>query len=459
MRGTRSFFRGRQQLCVRRAGGVAVLVLLAVMLSACVEVNQRSTIGTDFTGTTEIRLGISKQALALVGTVGTSLGSPAPKTTPAASQDPFADSKKQVAQLGGTSKDYQNDKFQGIDASLKFKSLEEMQTQINTLLASNGSLNQTTGPTSSSSSSDSQSDLVKITAKATANGVRIDGTVDPLSTLNDTSSSTAVPGLDPKLFGGADGYVALAFTMPGKITSADPLAKKDKSTVSWAFKAGDKPATIFVESDKSGGQGGNAIAVAATPAAGTNATTVPGRATTASGARGTLPAAAGTVTTAADDGGSNNLPIILSVLGLVIVVGGVVGFLVLRGRGKRPPTAPPAGGYPATQQYGGQQPPQYGAPPNQYGQPPQGGGYPPPGQGYGQPPQQPYSAPYPPPGQQPPPPLQGGPPYGGGYAPPGQQPTGGGYPPSYPPQSGPYGQPPQQPPGGGYGAPPQQPPR
>lgn len=446
MRGKGSFFRGRQRLCVRRAGGVAVLVLLAVMLSACVEVNQRSAIGTDFTGTTEIRLGVSKQALALIGTVGTSLGSPAPKTTPAASQDPFADSKKQVAQLGGTSKDYQNDKFQGIDASFKFKSLEEMQTQINTLLASNSSLNQTTGPTGSSSSSSSQSDLVKITAKATANGVRIDGTVDPLSTLNDTSSSTAVPGLDPKLFGGADGYVALAFTMPGKITSADPLAKKDKSTVSWAFKAGDKPATIFVESDKSGGQGGNAIAVAATPATGANAT-APGRATTASGAQATLPAAR-TVTTAADNGGSNTLPIILGVLGLVIVVGGLVGFLVLRGRGKRPPTAPPAGGYPATQQYG--------APPNQYGQPPQGGGYPPPGQGYGQPPQQPYGAPYPPPGQQPQPP-QGAPPYGGGYTPPGQQPTGG-YPPSYPPQPGPYGQPPQQPPGG-YGTPPRQPPR
>ena len=113
--------------------------------------------------------------------------------------------------------------------------------------------------------------------------MRIDGKVDPLSSLSDTSSSTTIPGLDPKAFGGTDGIIQLAFTMPGKILNKDALAKVDKSTVSWSFKTGDKAATIFVESDKSGSQGGNPIAAAATTAGGgTAATTTAVAANTAS---------------------------------------------------------------------------------------------------------------------------------------------------------------------------------
>ncbi|GEM_PF-3566225 len=373
----------------RRAVPISLLAVMALLLSACIEVNQQSTIKTDFTGTSQIRLGLSKQALLLVGGLAGSLGTPSAssaRTTPAAQQDPFADLNKQIAQLGGTSKPYQNDKFQGVDASFTFKSLEEMQTQINTVLGSNSALSQTTGSTSTSSTG-SQQDIVKITAKATANGVRIDGTVDPLSSLNDPTSSTAIPGLDPKSFGAADGVVNLAFTMPGKIISKDALAKQDKSTVSWNFKAGDKKATIFVESDKSGGQVGNVV---------------------------------GGTTTTTSGGGNKTLWIVLAIALIVIVGGGTGLFFARRGRGPKP--APAAGGYPAGQYpaqgtpYGGQQPPQYGQPP--YGQPPQG-----------QPPQQPYGGQYPP--QQPP-----QPPYGGGYGQPPQPPQQGGYPPQYPPQGG-----------------------
>jgi hypothetical protein len=492
---------------LRRTTAIGLLSIIAVLLSACVEVNQQSTIKTDFTGTTQMRVGISKQALLLIGGFASGLSTPSAagaKTTPAAQEDPFADLTTQVTQLGGTSKPYQNDKFQGVDTSFTFKSLEEMQTQINSVLGSNSALNQSTGGTGASSSSDS-SDILQITAKATANGVRIDGKVDPLSSLSDTSSATTIPGLDPKAFGGTDGIIQLAFTMPGKIISKDALAKVDKSTVSWSFKTGDKAATIFVESDKSGSQGGNPVAavsttagantsatatsasantastttaaagnsaVTATAAAGGNPAGAVSRATTAAGntsatATAVATKSAGTTTTGTtatkDDGGGNKTIFIIIAIAAVVLIGGGGGlFLARRGRGAKPaattttsftpPQYPGQGGPP----YGGQQPPQYGQPPYgqpPYGQPPQYGAPPQPGRpqppsGYGQPPQQPpYGGQYPPQGQPP------QPPYGGGYGQPPQPPQGG-YPPQYPPPPGGPGQGQGQGYGGQYPPPP-----
>jgi hypothetical protein len=505
----------------RRLLSIGTLGLLALMLSACVEANQKSVINTDFTGTTDMRIGISIQALGFIGSAASLSGTPgASGTAAAATSDPFAELKTQVKQMGGTTKDYKSDKFQGVDVSFKFKNLDEMQTQINSILGSDSSALATggaPGSTGSSSSSSDNSDLVKITAKATAIGVRIDGNVDPLSSLTDTSNSTAVPGFDPKLFGATDGYVALAFTMPGAITNKDALAKVDKSTVSWYFKAGDKPATIFVESDKSGSKGGNAIAnpsnstsgnatasttttgnttsgnatsaatrsgnttsnTAASPAASTRTANTTGGATTAPGTGST---AVGATTTSKSS--SNTGKIIGIVVGAVAVLAvvGVVLFLVVGRKGK-PAAATATGSYPQQPPYGG--PPQYGAPPQagygqpgQPGQPPQQGGYGQPpygGSQYGQPPQQGgYGQPpqgQPPQGGYGQPPQQGGygqPPSGGGYGQPpqggygqpGQPPSGGGY--GQPPQQGGYGQPPsgggygQPPSGGGYGQPPQQ---
>lgn len=446
-------WRGQNKRLWRRVVPISLLAVMAVLLSACVEVNQQSTIKTDYTGTSQIRIGISRQALLLFGGLASSFGTPsAPnaRTTPAAQQDPFADINKQIAQLGGTSKPYQNDKFQGVDASFTFKSLEEMQTQINTVLASNSSLNQATGSTgTSASASGTQTDLVKITAKATANGVRIDGKVDPLSSLSSSSNSTAIPGFDPSILGVADGIINLAFTMPGKITSKDALAKVDKSTVSWNFKAGDKKADIFVESDKSGGQGGKPV-VAAVATTGGGAPAAIRATAAANGLSSTSNAT--TAVTKNNDGGHTALWIGLAIL-LVIAGGGTGLFFAMRGRNAKPAAAT-VGGFPTAQYpaqgappYGGQQPPQYGQPPSygqppQYGQPLYGGQPQPPGSppqrhgGYGQPPQDqpplPYGSQYPP---QPSPPQ---PPYGSGY---GQPPQPGGY----PPQGGQF--PPQPPPG------------
>jgi hypothetical protein len=502
MRARRHTFSGFR-LRWRRLLSVGTLALLSILLTACVEANQKSVIGTDFKGTTDMRVGISKQALTLIGGFAGLSGTPgAQSTVNAATSDPFTELKQQVKQMGGTTKDYETDKFKGVDVSLKFNSLDEMQNQINSILGSDSSelgTGSTVGTPAPSSSSGSG--LVQITAKATANGVRIDGKVDPTLDSGDASTGTAIPGLDPKAFG-SDGYISLAFTMPGNITNKDALAKVDKSTVSWYFKVGDKPATIFVESDKSGSKGGNVIAnpgnagattttnTAASPAASaaastrtaanatTTGATTAGGATTTAGATirpattagvATATAAASTSGTSSGDKGSNTSKIIGIIVGAVAVAAviGVVLFLVV-GR-KKPSAAKPTGTYPAQPPYGTQQFGQPGQPPyggQQYGQPPQ------PGQ-YGQSPRPPSQPPY---GGQPgQPPQQGGygqPPYGGGYGQPGQQPpAGGGYgqPPQggygqpgqsgygQPPQQGGYGQPPQggygQPPSGGYGQP------
>lgn len=233
----------------KRAASLGSLALIAVTLSACVESNSQSVITPDLTGTTTIRIGISKllvQTLMSIGdpTATPAAGAPPPMPPPS---DLFADLKKQIAAMGGTTQDYENANFVGVDATLAFTSLDEMQKQINTLLGSSAAPG---GQPTSGAPSDSG--LVTITAKDTGDSVRIDGKVDPLSTLTDPTAQNApgAPPLDVTAILAGGGKVELSFTMPGNIRSTDPLAKTDGTTVSWSFNIGDKAATIFVESDK-----------------------------------------------------------------------------------------------------------------------------------------------------------------------------------------------------------------
>lgn len=216
----------------RRGSALGAVVLLAIgLLTGCVEVNHTSVIKTDLSGTTTLRLGVSKVALQALQSnfAGTQTAS-----TP---DNPFADQTQQITQLGGTSKPYENDKFIGIEISLPFKSLDEMQSQLNQIL----------GSTSGGSAA-----LVTFTAKSTATSVRIEGQVDPLSAINDPSITTAAASSAPSLDLGAllsgDGYIALSFTMPGNVTGADSLAMMNGNTVTWNFKIGDAKASIFAES-------------------------------------------------------------------------------------------------------------------------------------------------------------------------------------------------------------------
>ncbi len=228
---------------------VGMLLLTAALLSACIEANSSSTIGSDFKGTTNIRIGISKIAIQTLTTIGNSLGGTPTPNSGSSPDDIFGDLNKQVASMGGTTKPYDNATFMGEDITLQFNSLDEMQNQINSILGSSSSSSSGSNPLTGSDSI--QSALIQITAKSTDSGLRIDGTVDPLSHLNDPNNPNAIPGLDLSalLLGG--GLVQLSFTMPGAITSADALATQNGNTVSWSFKVGDKAATIFAEANKS----------------------------------------------------------------------------------------------------------------------------------------------------------------------------------------------------------------
>ena len=232
-----------------RTVAVGSIGVIALLLCACVEVNQKSVINSDSTGTTTMRIGISKMLIQTLTSVGSSLGgTPTPGAPTLNPSDIFADTKKQVTDMGGTATDYENDNFIGIDATLPFTSLDQMVSQINTLLGSSaGGI----GGPSGSSGSGGPGALVTLTTSPTASGgIRIDGNVDPLSELNDPSTSQAIPDLDVTALLAGGGTVQLAFTMPGTIRSTDSLAQTDGTTVSWSFKVGDKAAAIYVESDK-----------------------------------------------------------------------------------------------------------------------------------------------------------------------------------------------------------------
>ena len=226
---------------------IGVLLLTAVMLSACIESSTTSTIGSDLKGTTTMRVGISKAAIPLLTSIGSSLGGTPTPTSGANPQDPFGDLTSQVTAMGGTAKPYDNANFMGVEITMKFSSLDEMQSQINSVLGNSSGSSSSASPLGGSGSGA----LVQITAKDTGSSIRIDGTVDPLSDLNDpTATAGAPPGLDFSALLGGGGKVELSFTMPGSISTADALATQSGNTVSWSFKVGDKKATIFAESAK-----------------------------------------------------------------------------------------------------------------------------------------------------------------------------------------------------------------
>ncbi len=237
----------------RRGMAVAMLLLTAALLSACIEANSSSAIGSDFKGTTNIRVGISKVAIQTLSAIGNGVGGTPTPNSGAMPDDIFGDLNNQVTGMGGTAKPYDNANFMGVDITMQFNSLEEMQNQINSILgssSSSGSSGSSSSPPSNPLSGSGSGALIQITAKSTDAGLRIDGTVDPLSTLNDPNNPNAIPGLDLSalLIGG--GQVQLSFTMPGKVTSADALAQQNGNTVSWSFKVGDKATTIFAEANK-----------------------------------------------------------------------------------------------------------------------------------------------------------------------------------------------------------------
>src|SRR4051812_16146886 len=121
----------------RRAATVGSIALVTLLLCACVEVDQKSVINSDFTGTTTMRIGLSRIFIDTISTLDSSLGgTPTPNKPAPSLTDPFADTKVQIAGMGGTTQDYQNDSFVGIDATLPFTSLDQMVSQINTLLGS-----------------------------------------------------------------------------------------------------------------------------------------------------------------------------------------------------------------------------------------------------------------------------------------------------------------------------------
>src|SRR5690242_4700673 len=104
---------------------VAALLLVALTLSACIESSTASTIGSDLTGTTKVRVGISKVALQAITGIGKGLGgTPTPSSGGPSSDNPFAGLNAQVTARGGTARRYETADFMGVEITFLFKSLD-----------------------------------------------------------------------------------------------------------------------------------------------------------------------------------------------------------------------------------------------------------------------------------------------------------------------------------------------
>ncbi len=226
---------------VRRGATTAALLLVAVMLTACVEANSQSAIGSDLKGTTKMRVGVAKVALA-------NLAANRDADTPG-TDDLFNGLTRQVVALGGTAMPYESGDYTGLDILFGFTSLEEMQRQVNTVLGNTADVSGMPGLAGGATGR--ANPLVQIRATSTDARVRIDGNVDPLSTINDSSAtSVATGGVNVVGLLSNGGTIALAFRMPGAIIATDELADTDGTTASWSFDIGDNAATIFVESQR-----------------------------------------------------------------------------------------------------------------------------------------------------------------------------------------------------------------
>ena len=80
-----------------------------------------------------MRVGISKVAIQTLTSIGNSFGGTPTPNSGSAPDNIFGDLNNQVSTMGGTATPYENDNFMGVEITLPFNSLDEMQNQINTI--------------------------------------------------------------------------------------------------------------------------------------------------------------------------------------------------------------------------------------------------------------------------------------------------------------------------------------
>ena len=234
---------------------IGLLISLAALLSGCLQVTHKSVIAPDLTGSTTLRIGVSKAALMQVAdfaganaTIPSGIGAPSNNDIGNTAQQ-IGD---QISQLGGTAQPFDDGDYTGVDVFFKFSSLDEMTRQLNDLLSG------TSGPSAQASqavaavTTTDQPGILTLNARTLMDGgVRVEGKIDPLSFLGDPNSVLAAlsPDFAQALTSDPNAQITLAFQMPGSIRNADAAAQRNGTTATWTFPIGSAPATIFVESD------------------------------------------------------------------------------------------------------------------------------------------------------------------------------------------------------------------
>ncbi len=233
----------------QRLTTLGVLVSLAALLSGCFQVTHKSVIAPDLTGSTTLRIGVSKAALAQLSDLAGANGITGNGTAGSMGFDP-ADAVQQIGdqltQLGGTATPFDDGDYVGVDVFFNFSSLDEMTRQLNGLLSG------TSGPSAQAALASGQAGILTLTARTLPDGgVRVEGNVDPLSFLGDPNNVLAAlsPDLSQAITSDPNAQITLAFQMPGAIRTTDAAAQRSGTTATWTFPIGSAPASLFVESD------------------------------------------------------------------------------------------------------------------------------------------------------------------------------------------------------------------
>lgn len=238
---------------LRAARSVGAMLLVLVALTGCVQVRHQSSIEADLSGTTTMRIAISRDTIGAIGALGEAFGGMnmgMPETTIATGEDFARSIEEDVRKLGGTVAPFESDRYIGADVLLPFRSLDEMTTQINTLLGTDPA-KAMEDPLPGANAEDDT--IIILRATSTGDRVRIEGSIDPLSALGGPDGIASFsPELAAQISGDPDAVIALSFTLPGAVLDADGAATRTGSTVSWSWPIGSPVTTFFAESDRSG---------------------------------------------------------------------------------------------------------------------------------------------------------------------------------------------------------------
>ncbi|HEX9070022.1 MAG TPA: hypothetical protein VF807_14720 [Ktedonobacterales bacterium] len=192
----------------RLAQAIALIILLALGLSACVRTGRDVSINADGSGAYALTIGVKKQVLE---SIGASFG------------DSMSKFQQAIAARGGTTRQYDDATYTYWEFRRTFKTISELNDELGVNPGATGQIN---SPTSN------EQIIVRQQEDFLTTSFHVAGTLD-------FGSSDAANATTASIF--ADAKEWLAITMPGWVTSHQG-GTVTGNTVRWELRYGDKAA-------------------------------------------------------------------------------------------------------------------------------------------------------------------------------------------------------------------------